>query len=56
MCIRDSPTTALSIKTSWIGDACNPFDKRSSNSCLVCTKDAPLPPKVKEGLITSGET
>ena len=49
------PKTALSIKTSWIGDACNPFESKSSNSSFVWTNEAPVPPSVNEGLITNGK-
>ena len=37
-----------------MGEACNPRFSSSSNSSRVCTKDAPVPPNVYEGLITKG--
>ena len=49
------PRTALSINTSWIGEACKPFDNNFSKSSLLWTKDAPEPPNVNEGLITRGK-
>ena len=49
------PSSALSIITSWMGEDSKPLFSRSSNSSLFQTKDAPLPPKVKEGRIQSGK-
>ena len=49
------PKRALSIKTSWIGEASNPLVSKVSNWSAEWTKDAPVPPRVKEGRITSGK-
>ncbi len=49
------PINALSINTSWIGEASSPLVSNSSKSSLLKTIEAPLPPKVKEGLITKGK-
>ena len=48
------PKTALSISTSWIGEVCKPMVRSLSKSLASCTKAAPDPPKVKDGLITRG--
>ena len=48
------PSKALSINTSWIGDASNPLVSNSSKFSELWTKEAPVPPRVNEGLITNG--
>ena len=48
------PNTAFSTNTSCIGDAFNPFSNAASNSLASCTNPPPVPPKVKDGLITKG--
>ena len=49
------PIKALSIRTSCIGDDSRPLVNKSLNFSSSKTIDAPVPPKVKEGLITSGK-
>ena len=48
------PIKALSIITSWIGDASNPLLSNVSYFSLSYTIDAPVPPKVNEGLTHKG--
>ena len=49
------PIKALSISTSWIGEDSRPLVKRSLNLSSSKTIEAPVPPKVNDGLITSGK-
>jgi polygalacturonase/uncharacterized membrane protein YkoI len=48
------PRMLCSIKTSWIGDVCNPLVRAFSNSSALSTNPPPEPPKVNEGRMTSG--
>ena len=48
------PIKALSIRTSCIGEDSNPLVKSSLNFSSSYTIEAPVPPRVKDGRITSG--
>ena len=48
------PINALSIMTSWIGEVSNPLVNSSSKSFSSYTKEAPVPPRVNDALITRG--
>ena len=49
------PSTAFSTSTSCVGEAVSPRCKAASRSSLECTKLPPVPPRVKDGLMTSGK-
>ena len=49
------PISALSMSTSWMGEASRPRWSRSSNFSLSYTSEAPVPPRVNEGRMHSGK-
>ena len=49
------PISALSMSTSWMGEASRPRWSRSSNLSLSYTSEAPVPPRVNEGRMHSGK-
>ena len=48
------PTRDSSIKSSLVGESFKPFKQISSNSLKLYAIPPPVPPRVKEGLITHG--
>ena len=48
------PTRDSSIRSSLVGESFKPFIQISSNSLRLYAIPPPVPPKVKDGLITQG--